>query len=64
MATQLKDVVLAVIALKPEKVKGGGTPIFLAETQEELEKIALNLSRILNGAIHDLENGVYLIVGH
>ena len=64
MATQLKDIVLAVIALKPEKVKGGGAPIFIAEDSAEQEKIALNLSRVLNGAIHDLENGVFLIVGH
>jgi len=64
MAVQLKDTILAVISLRPEKVQGGGAPIFWAETQEELEKNALNLSRILNGAIHDLENGVYIIVGH
>lgn len=61
---QDKKTILAVITLDEKKVRGGGAPVFLTKDQKELEKISLYLSRVLNGAIHDLENGVYIIVKH
>ncbi|MGI6648454.1 MAG: capping complex subunit for YIEGIA [Bacillota bacterium] len=64
MSTQPKETVLAIVALGHGKVAGGGAPVFIVEDQEQQEKISLYLSRVLNGAIHDLENGVYIIVGH
>jgi hypothetical protein len=41
-----------------------GAPIFIASSQEEKEEMALNLSKILGGMIHDLGNGVLFIVKH
>lgn len=58
-----KETVLAAITLDHELVKEGA-PIFLARDRAEQEKLALYLSRILNGGIHDLENGVMIIVRH
>lgn len=63
MATELVGTVLAVITVDPELV-AGGAPIFIAGTKEEQEKMALVLSRILKGMVHDLENGVLIIVKH
>ena len=51
--TELKKVILAVIAQDSQLVFGGA-PVFIATSQEEQEKIALYLSRILNGMIHDV----------
>jgi hypothetical protein len=64
LETETKNVILAVITQNPQLVIGGGAPTFIAATQEEQEKIAFNLSRILDAMVHDLENGVMLIVGH
>lgn len=43
---------------------GGSAPIFYVENFQELEKVALYLARIFMGAVHDLGNGVYIIVKH
>lgn len=59
----VKNKILAVITLEMNRVSGGA-PIFLATTEEEREKTARYLSRILDAAVHDLENGSYIIVAH
>lgn len=64
MDTVLTDYILAIITLDGSKVQGGGCPVFIAGTQQEQEKLSLFLSRILDGIVHDLENGVFLICKH
>lgn len=61
---EIDKFVLAIVAQQRDKVGGCGTPIFYAENQEEQDKIATYLARITSGVIHDLENGVYIIVRH
>jgi hypothetical protein len=58
--------ILVTIALNEvkEKFMGGGVPIFIVENKEEQERLALLLSRILKGMVHDLENGIYIIIRH
>ncbi|MDQ7792890.1 MAG: hypothetical protein RDU89_00560 [bacterium] len=63
MKTAPLETILAVVTLHRETV-GGGAPIFYAKDEEEREKIALYLSRILDAMAHDLENGTYIIVKH
>lgn len=60
----LEKFILAVITLDREKVSAGGAPVFFASDQEEQEKIAIYLARITEGVIHDLENGVFILVKH
>lgn len=55
--------ILAVITKEKENV-GGGAPIFVVEDDDAQQKIALYLSRILQGVAHDLENGTFIIVRH
>ncbi len=55
--------ILAVISLNKELVSGGA-PIFFARDEEELEKIAGYLSKILDAMVHDLGNGSYVVVRH
>lgn len=64
MEIDISKLILAVITEEPQLVSGGGAPIFIASSQEEKEEMALNLSRILGGMIHDLGNGVLFIVKH
>lgn len=55
--------ILAVITLNKELVSGGA-PIFFARDEEELEKVAGYLSKILDAMVHDLGNGSYIVVRH
>jgi len=50
--------ILAVVTTDNTKV-GGGAPIFFAGSHEECD-----LSNILDGMAHYLENGTYIIVHH
>lgn len=61
-----KDNILAIITKKEShnKVAGGGTPIFFADDEQEMEKISTLLARITLGMVHDLENGVKIIIKH
>ncbi len=54
-------VLIAIVTTNPEKVKNGGAPVFIAEDEEELERLCLLMSRIFKSMVHDLENGVYLL---
>jgi len=55
--------ILAVCAMDKTKV-GGGAPIFYAADQDELSEIAMMISRVFGAAVHDLHNGVLIIVKH
>ncbi|HHV93527.1 MAG TPA: hypothetical protein GXX47_03185 [Firmicutes bacterium] len=55
--------ILAVIA-EDKTVAGGGAPIFYVSSPEEKERLARYISRITQGMVHDLTNGVYIIVRH
>lgn len=47
-----------------KKAIGGDIPLFFAATQEELEQIAGTLAQVLKAMVHDIGNGVYIIVKH
>ncbi|HWQ74340.1 MAG TPA: hypothetical protein VN441_03410 [Syntrophomonas sp.] len=61
--TALNQCILAAVCQQRDKV-GGACPIFFAASPEEQRKTSLLLARILGGIVHDLENGVYIIVKH
>lgn len=54
---------MAVVTINKEAVIGD-VPIFLASTPEEQAKIANTLSKVLRSMVHDIGNGVYVIVKH
>ncbi|MHB8157810.1 MAG: capping complex subunit for YIEGIA [Desulfocucumaceae bacterium] len=55
--------ILAVVTMSTDKVTGGA-PIFIGRNEQECEKIARSLSRILDAMAHYLENDTYIIVSH
>ena len=64
MDVAITEFILAMVVLDAGKVQGGGCPVFHAENTREQQKTSLYLARILNGVVHDLENGVLLICRH
>lgn len=53
----------AVVTYKEENITGG-IPIFKVAGEDQAEEIAQKLGKILQCVVHDLENGLYVIVKH
>lgn len=61
MADAPTPVMFAIVTTKKESVSGGMAPIFIAEDDQERERIAMWLSRITNAIVHDLHNGTLIL---
>lgn len=55
--------ILAVVAGDHTQV-GGGAPIFYASSPEQRAELALLIAKVLGAAVHDLHNGVLVVVQH
>ena len=55
--------ILAVITTKKEQI-GGGAPIFVRETLEEVQQTAFTLEKILDGMVHYVTEETLIIVRH
>jgi hypothetical protein len=64
MELSISKYILAVITQDPGLVQGGGTPVFIARDLADQDRIATYLARITEGVVHDLENGLYILVKH
>ncbi|MGI6642765.1 MAG: capping complex subunit for YIEGIA [Bacillota bacterium] len=51
-------------AVTDDLAKVAGVPAFVASDEESRQKKARYLSRILQGAVHDLGDGVLIVVKH
>lgn len=55
--------VLALVTTRPEAVAYGGTgPVLVARDEDEQHRLAMWLSRITNADVHDLHNGVMVLL--
>jgi len=57
-------VLIAIVTTNPDVVRGGAAPILIAKNKEQMERMALLISRMCQAAIHDLENDVYFLYRH
>lgn len=64
MEITIEKTILAIITLDNERILPGGVPTFTARNEDELQRTAFLLEKILDGIAHDLENGVLIIVKH
>lgn len=65
--TGLNKTILASVVLPDSRqyvIAGGSGPVYVARDAEEQQRIAMYISRITEGVIHDLENGILIIVRH
>ncbi len=62
----LNNFILAIVAQKDnkDKVDNGATPIFYGEDEEEVEYISMLISRLTMSMVHDLGNGIYILIKH
>ena len=64
MSIEIRKNIVAIVTHKRDKVESGFAPVFYSENEEESKKIALYISKIVQGMVHSLENGVYIVVKH
>ena len=62
----LHNEIVAIITEYDNKkmVGGGGVPFFYTKNEEETEELSMILARINLGMVHDLDNGVKVIIRH
>ncbi|MBO8137219.1 MAG: hypothetical protein H0Z40_03665 [Desulfotomaculum sp.] len=58
-----KKRIFAAVTSNRETVNGG-VPIFYADNEKQKSKIAATLANIADGMVHELDNGVMIIVEH
>lgn len=54
---------VAVVTINKEAI-GGDIPIFFATNPEDQARVANSLSRILKAMVHDVGDGVFILVRH
>ncbi|MDR7402933.1 MAG: hypothetical protein QN155_11975 [Armatimonadota bacterium] len=67
MATgEERGTILAVVAEtgRADVVRAGGSPVFLAGEPAEAQRMALLLARALDASVHEVTNGVLVVVRH
>ncbi|QZY57148.1 capping complex subunit for YIEGIA [Crassaminicella profunda] len=60
----IKDNIIAIITTDRSMISTTTVPVFYAQSEEKKERIALLVSKITMGMVHDLENGSYVVVKH
>lgn len=54
--------IVAVITTAKEKVTGGGAPVFIVNSREELQEVSLYLGKILDSSTHEITPDTMVIV--
>lgn len=65
MQIGLKNFIVAVITVNKDMVSPGSmTPVFYAKDEEHLNNLSTTIAKTVDGVIHDLGMGTYIIVQH
>ncbi|RNB81613.1 hypothetical protein EDM56_25175 [Brevibacillus fluminis] len=59
----MENQIIAIVTLQKEKI-GGGAPIFVVDTADDLQKVAFTLEKILDGMVHEITGETLVIVRH
>ncbi|MBS4030732.1 MAG: hypothetical protein KGZ63_04840 [Clostridiales bacterium] len=62
MQITITKMIMAAVTCEERKIHG--VPVFYARDEEEQERMAVMLSRVMEAVAHDMGNGVYIIVKH
>lgn len=55
--------IIAIVSLN-KNVNSATAPIFYVDNEEKQEETSLLIAKITKGMVHDLRNGIYVIVRH
>jgi len=64
MDVHVTGFIIAIVSLREKKdnVSSCTVPIIYTDTVQEQQRISMYLSRIFKAAVHDLENGIFILV--
>lgn len=54
--------IVAIITMTPEKVQGGGAPVFVVTDQKELQGTSMTLEKIMDASAHEVDVDTLIIV--
>jgi hypothetical protein len=54
--------IVAVITMQPDMIRSGGSPIFIAADNKDLQKISMTLEKIMDASAHEIEEHTIIIV--
>ncbi|MDR1773832.1 MAG: hypothetical protein LBR30_03030 [Clostridioides sp.] len=60
----INEFALAIVTTDKEMNISGGCPVFFVESEEELQKKALLISKCFGGMVHDMTKGTLIVVKH
>lgn len=61
MAVAPTPVMFAIVTTNANSVHGGMAPVFVVDSEEERDRVAMWISRITNATVHDLHNGTLIL---
>lgn len=64
MDVGIKESILAIVAIDKGSIESSSVPIFYVKDKEKQENLALLISKITMGMVHDLGSDIYVIVKH
>ncbi len=56
--------ILAIVTTDPDYRATGAAPVFYARDRDDLERVALYLSRVTLGSAHEIQPGTLVIMRH
>lgn len=62
MQIAITKMIMAAVTCEEQKIHG--VPVFYAKDEDEQQRMATVLSRVMEAVAHDMGNGVFIIVKH
>ncbi|PWA12422.1 hypothetical protein DCC39_06380 [Pueribacillus theae] len=54
--------IVAIVTMKQENIKGGGAPVFITESKDDLQKVSNSLEKIMDASAHQIHENTMIIV--
>lgn len=54
--------IIAIVTTKQENIKGGGVPVFVTESKDNLQNVSNDLEKIMDASAHEIDENTMIIV--
>lgn len=54
--------IIAIVTTKQENIKGGGVPVFVTESKDNLQHVSNDLEKIMDASAHEIDENTMIIV--
>ncbi|MFW5992168.1 MAG: capping complex subunit for YIEGIA [Halanaerobiaceae bacterium] len=62
----LTNYIIAIVALTEcrDRIGGGGAPVFYVNDSDKLDEVSMLIARVALGMVHEIDDGVKIIIKH